>query len=112
MSHLTDPVRFGKKIKVTLESGHANHPRDDRSTTAHWYRTLPGPKLEILPVASRLPRKPEIVPPAPDLSEVDILRLSLKRKRNWHNIERGMICSLRTATGGWSSGRRIRENER
>ena len=60
MSHMSDPVRFGKKIKVTLESGHANQLRDDWSTTAYWYQTLPGPKLKNLPIANRLPRKPEI----------------------------------------------------
>lgn len=78
--HLADPVRFCKKIKVTLESGHANHLRDDWSTTAYWYQTLPGPRLEILPVARRLPRKPEILPPIPDLSELDISNLSLEKR--------------------------------
>ncbi|BEJ14238.1 hypothetical protein CspHIS471_0400050 [Cutaneotrichosporon sp. HIS471] len=56
--HLPDPVRFEKKIKVTMETGHGNHLRDDWSTTAYWYQTLPGPKLEILPVEQRLPRRP------------------------------------------------------
>lgn len=56
--HLPDPVRFDKKIKVTMETGHGNHLRDDWSTTAYWYQTLPGPKLEILPVEKRLPRRP------------------------------------------------------
>ncbi|KAK9481946.1 hypothetical protein V1527DRAFT_522355 [Lipomyces starkeyi] len=59
---LPDPVRFNKKIKVTTESGHANHLRDDWSTTAYWYQTLPGPKLDILPVEQRLPRRPEFPP--------------------------------------------------
>jgi hypothetical protein len=58
--HLPDPVRFSKKIKVTLETGHANHLRDDWSTTAYWYQTLPGPKLSILPVEKRLPLRPTI----------------------------------------------------
>jgi len=55
-----------------MESGHANHLRDDWSSTAYWYQTLPGPKLEILPVEQRLPRKPEfppedVAPPKPEL---------------------------------------------
>lgn len=58
--HLADPVRFNKRIKVTLESGHANHLRDDWATTAYWYQTLPGPKLSLLPVDQRLPRKATI----------------------------------------------------
>ncbi|EXK81241.1 hypothetical protein FOQG_14293 [Fusarium oxysporum f. sp. raphani 54005] len=57
--HLADPVRFSKKIRVTMESGHANHLRDDWSTTAYWYQTLPGPKLSIQPVEERIPRKPD-----------------------------------------------------
>lgn len=32
--HLPDPVRFNRRIKVTMEYGHANHLSDDWSTTA------------------------------------------------------------------------------
>lgn len=32
--HLTDPVRFNKKIKVILESGHANNLRVTMSSSA------------------------------------------------------------------------------
>ncbi|KAK9241795.1 hypothetical protein V1506DRAFT_549608 [Lipomyces tetrasporus] len=75
--HLPDPVRFNKKIKVTMESGHANHLRDDWSTTAYWYQTLPGPKLDILPVEQRLPRRPEFPPadnvPRPDMSTMSVV---------------------------------------
>lgn len=53
--HLPDPVRFSKKIKVTIEHGHANHLSDDWSSTAYWYQTLPSPKLSILPVEKRIP---------------------------------------------------------
>ncbi|BDD62103.1 hypothetical protein MPDQ_000700 [Monascus purpureus] len=60
--HLPDPVRFNKKIRVTMEHGHANHLSDDWSTTVYWYQTLPGPKLDILPVQQRLPRKPQFPP--------------------------------------------------
>lgn len=77
--HLADPVRFSRKIKVTMESGHANHLRDDWSTTAYWYQTLPGPKLDILPVEKRLPRRPA-VPPIPEPSEREIAALSAEKK--------------------------------
>ena len=56
--HLTDPVRFKKKIRVTIEHGHANHLSDDWASVAYWYQTLPGPKLTVLPVAQRLPSPP------------------------------------------------------
>ncbi|GJN72321.1 hypothetical protein PLIIFM63780_005347 [Purpureocillium lilacinum] len=61
--HLPDPVRFNTRIKVTMESGHANHLSDDWSSTAYWYQTLPGPRLEIPSVSERLPPRAEIVPP-------------------------------------------------
>ena len=56
--HLTDPVRFKERIKVTIEHGHANHLSDDWASTAYWYQTLPSPVLSILPVEQRLPTPP------------------------------------------------------
>lgn len=83
--HLPDPVRFNSKIKVTLENGHANHLSDDWSSTAYWYQTLPGPKLEILPVAERLPNRPEVkqpeVPAAKDLTELQTAHLKQQDER-------------------------------
>ncbi|WVW79027.1 hypothetical protein I302_100990 [Kwoniella bestiolae CBS 10118] len=58
--HMADPIRFNKRIKVTMETGHANHLRDDWSTTAYWYQTLPGPKLSLPPPELRIPRKATI----------------------------------------------------
>lgn len=55
--HLTDPIRFNRKIKVSLEHGHANHLSDDWASTAYWYQKLPSPSLDILPVEYRIPRK-------------------------------------------------------
>ncbi len=60
--HLADPVRFSRRIRVTMEHGHANHLADDWSSTAYWYQTLPGPVLDLPPVAHRLPHRPR--PPA------------------------------------------------
>lgn len=56
--HLTDPVRFKNRIRVTIEHGHANHLSDDWASTAYWYQTLPSPKLTTLPVEQRLPTPP------------------------------------------------------
>lgn len=54
--HITDPIRFEKSIRVTIEHGHANHLADDWSSTAYWYQTLPTAKgLTIAPVEERLP---------------------------------------------------------
>lgn len=60
--HLPDPVRFSRRIRVTMEHGHANHLADDWSSTAYWYQTLPGPALDILPVQRRLPRRAQLPP--------------------------------------------------
>lgn len=53
--HITDPVRFEKKLRVTMEHGHANHLSDDWASTAYWYQTLPSKPFGILPVEKRLP---------------------------------------------------------
>ena len=56
--HLTDPARFEKKIKVTIEHGHNNHLSDDWASTAYWYQTLPSPEITVPPVEDRLPTPP------------------------------------------------------
>ena len=69
--HMTDPIRFQKRIKVTFEHGHANHLSDDWSSTAYWYQTLPSPNLEIDAVEERLPLRPMehvVTAPLPKLS--------------------------------------------
>ena len=45
--HLVDPIRFEKRIRVTMEHGHGNHLSDDWSSTAYWYQTLPSPRLTV-----------------------------------------------------------------
>ncbi|WP_205855797.1 glycoside hydrolase family 172 protein [Phytoactinopolyspora endophytica] len=84
--HLADPVRFEKKIRVTMEHGHANHLADDWSSTAYWYQTLPGPRLEIPPVDERLPRRPQSPPadgvPLPDRDTLDEVRQAMLRRRD------------------------------
>jgi Protein of unknown function (DUF2961) len=35
---LADPVRFDRRIRVTMEHRHANHLADDWATTAYRYR--------------------------------------------------------------------------
>lgn len=66
--HVPDPVRFRDRVKVSIEHGHGNHLSDDWSSTAYWYQTLPSPSAIILPVAERLPVRPQVSPapgPAP-----------------------------------------------
>ncbi len=54
--HITDPIRFEKSIRVTIEHGHANHLCDDWSSTAYWYQTLEdSDPVTIQPVEERIP---------------------------------------------------------
>lgn len=58
--HIEDPVRFRKKIRVSIEHGHANKLRNDFSSTAYWYQTEPHKPFPALPpVAERMPRPNE-----------------------------------------------------
>lgn len=78
--HLADPVRFQRRIKVTMEHGHANHLRDDWATTVYWYQTLPGPKLDIQPVEQRIPRHHQLIPAPPMDPPKDADLTDLQRK--------------------------------
>ena len=57
--HLTDPVHFSRRIKVTIEHGHGNHLSDDWASTAYWYQSLPSPRLDMLPLEERMPTRLE-----------------------------------------------------
>lgn len=54
--HIEDPVTFEKRIRVTIEHGHANKRSDDYSSVAYWYQTEPHKTFGILPAAERSPR--------------------------------------------------------
>jgi len=80
--HITDPIRFEKSIRVTIEHGHANHLADDWSSTAYWYQTLQGKKpLTILPVEERLPMVASL--PERTLPEVALTAEMKKAKENY-----------------------------
>jgi len=89
--HLTDPMRFEERIRVTMEHGHVNHLADDWSSTAYWYQTLPGPRLDIPSVDDRLPRRPQSPPldgvGAADRQGLDELRTAMREQRNTRMTE-------------------------
>ncbi len=58
--HILDPITFEKKIKVTIEHGHANHRSDDWSSTAYWYQTEP--HKEYPPIVAWEDRMPVCIP--------------------------------------------------
>ncbi|KZZ86599.1 hypothetical protein AAP_06404 [Ascosphaera apis ARSEF 7405] len=113
--HIADPVRFQKRIKVTLEHGHANHLTDDWATTVYWYQTLPTPrKLEIPPVKERLPRRATIPPhdwkvdtPGPVAPLTDLQKKQIaERERRYKEI-------LESSKKLWEQrGRETREREK
>jgi hypothetical protein len=56
--HIEDPVRFKKRIRVSIEHGHANDQGNDYSSVAYWYQTEPHGAFPVLPpVEGRLPRR-------------------------------------------------------
>lgn len=64
--HITDPIRFRKSLKVSIEHGHANHLSDDWSSTAYWYQMLPTQThIFVPPVEDRIP----IVPVLPKIGQ-------------------------------------------
>ena len=53
--HLTNPVRFRKSLRATIEHGHGNHLANEMASTAYWYQREPHRPFDILPVVQRLP---------------------------------------------------------
>ncbi len=51
--HIEDPIQFAKRIRVTIEHGHANHRSDDYSSTAYWYQAEPHKRFPKLPSAKK-----------------------------------------------------------
>ena len=55
-----DSIRFNKKIKWTIEHGHANNFENDYSSVAYWYQKEPHKKFSSLSsVENRIPRFPK-----------------------------------------------------
>lgn len=120
--HLTDPVHFSRRIRVTMEHGHANHLSDDWASTAYWYQTLPTKPFGILPVADRLPT--HIVTPngmkrdLPEPALTDEMRSRLEEaqrrgKQYLEEREREVLAKIeltrQKSAGNIEQARRIRE---
>ncbi len=55
--HTESPITFEKSIRVTIESGHANHRADNFYSVAYWYQTEPHAAFPALPAPeARIPR--------------------------------------------------------
>lgn len=53
--HLTNPVRFQKEIRVTIEHGHGNHLANEMSSVAYWYQLEPHKRFGVPSVKKRQP---------------------------------------------------------
>lgn len=82
--HITDPVHFSSRIKVTMEHGHANHLADDWASTAYWYQKLPGKKFDIAPVTQRLPLRPSHI----DSEGIQIHQILQERGIDYQTLSR------------------------
>jgi len=51
--HIEDPIHFSKKIRVSLEHGHANRRSDDYASVAYWYQLEPHAPFPPLPPAEQ-----------------------------------------------------------
>jgi len=58
--YVNDPIRFHKKVRWTIEHGHANNFENDYSSVAYWYQKEPHGLFPTLkePI-ERIPRLPE-----------------------------------------------------
>jgi len=70
--HITDPIRFTKSLRVTIEHGHANHLADDWASTAYWYQQLPTKPFGIAPVEQRLPLVARLAPVVQSIPPQDL----------------------------------------
>ena len=114
--HVTDPVRFNKRIKVTMEHGHANHLADDWASTAYWYQDLPSKEIKIAPVEQRLPLRPSHIDVAGQqidqvLSEKEIDFDRLKQDRD-AMYQRWISDSISASKGNIAQAAEIRARYR
>lgn len=71
--HITDPVRFTKSLRVSIEHGHSNQLSDEWVSTAYWYQTLPtATAITIAPVEDRIPNVPIMKAPSSRMADEDM----------------------------------------
>jgi len=73
---VTDPIRFQKSVRVTVEHGHANNMANDYSSCAFWYQAEPHAPFPALPPA--LERRPRVGTDPHDTAFQEIQRLQDK----------------------------------
>lgn len=62
--HIVDPIPFEKKLRVSIEHGHANNFENDISTVAYWYQDEPHMPFPEMPAPElRIPRPDSFLKP-------------------------------------------------
>ncbi len=69
--HVSDPIRFERALRVTIEHGHANCHGDDYASVSYWYQTARAALPELPSAQERRPR-----------SDRESLALYLRNRRN------------------------------
>lgn len=58
--YIQDPIRFKKRLRWTIEHGHANNFENEYNSVAYWYQKEPHKKFSPMPkLKDRLPKKPK-----------------------------------------------------
>lgn len=58
--YVPDPIRFQKRVKMTIEHGHANQAANNYASVTYWYQQEPHAPFPALPgVAERRPNLPQ-----------------------------------------------------
>jgi len=97
---VTDPIRFQKSVRVTIEHGHANNMANDYSSCAFWYQAEPHAAFPPLPPA--LERRPRVGTDPHDTAFQEIQRLFEKAfesmaSLNVNHIQNALSVRLRRA---------------
>lgn len=83
--YINNPIRFKKRIRWTIEHGHANNFENDYSSVAYWYQKEPHKSFRPIPkLEDRLPRLPENYK---DIWEnlISVFTTTIKLKRKFRN---------------------------
>jgi len=86
--YVTDPVRFQKSIRVTIEHGHANNYSNDYSSTAFWYQSEP--HASFPPLLAAVERYPIVGNSTNDIAWSKLSELKAKYIQLLYSIPEGI----------------------
>ncbi|MFX1456739.1 MAG: glycoside hydrolase family 172 protein [Promethearchaeota archaeon] len=88
---IPDSIRFNKKVKWSIEHGHANNFENDYSSVAYWYQKEPHIKFRSLPtLENRIPRLPKNF----DLLWTEVINIGQELVSNIANLNKAQRKEL------------------